>query len=99
MPKIDWKILVALPAAIVAFVGLWTQLGLPRWAWASELMITNRQQADQAIAIYAEKIERLTYQRKFVAPGSADYDLWKKQFERASKQLESAENRKVELAK
>jgi len=92
----NWKWL-SIPAAILATVSIWGALGFPTIATGMDIKDLTRNQADVAIEVYQNK-----YRSWLGLPKPQDEDAKRAreiEIQRALKQLERAEQRKIELGK
>lgn len=94
---LNWPIIISIPGGIGALAALWLLLGFPTLATSNDIGKINRSQADAAIEIYTNK------QRGLIATtppiGTVAHEAWKEEVETARRQLKTAEDRKIELAK
>jgi len=93
----DWKILLGVPGAIVATIAIWGSFGFPTPATSGDIQRLNREQADVAVEVYSNKLRSL-----YVAPppeNSIANKVWLEELTRARKQLDRAEQRRIELSK
>jgi hypothetical protein len=89
----------AYATATTALVSLYVMLGGPLPATSGDIKRLDRNQAEQAVELYQNKVNSLI----LLAPGASGNEqqraAWQEQYARAKRELEAAENRKIELSK
>jgi hypothetical protein len=89
---------LGIPAALVALVTLWTVFDFPRVAMSGDISKLTKGQADIAVELYQTKTRSLIA----IAPPPENTPAaaaWKEELDQARRQLQQAEQRKLELSK
>lgn len=91
--------------AIAAFIGGsvaaiatgWKTIGLPLPAWANDIERLDRRQTEQAIEVYTNKVHRYLLIPEPSEPVQRQF--LREELDKARRQLEAAEQRKIELSR
>lgn len=92
----DWKILLGVPTAILAIIGIGSAVGT-KIAWSIDIQRLDRKQAEQAVEIYRGKVRSL-----IVVPAPTDPSqkaIWENEVQNAIRERDAAERRSIELNK
>lgn len=95
----DWKVVMGLPAAILASIALWVALGFPTFATSAELKRIERTQAEIAVQTYQNTVNNLIATTPPDNAPPAQKHAWQQQYEQATRQLNRAIDQKIELSK
>ena len=95
--KLNWKWL-AVPAAIVSALGLWTALGFPTIAIGQDINKLTRGQSVIAIEVYNNKVRGLLRDRPLYNTPE-QIALWKEAFDQAKRELIASEQQKIRAPK
>ena len=93
----EWLKYAPLPAALLAAVTLWGAFGFPKPAWTTDIKRLDRQQADIASQLYQDRIRSLLSVQPPSDPVARQN--WNEQLRQTRKQLDAAQERRIELSK
>lgn len=83
--------------ALVSVLTAWTMLGLPRPAFSTDIQRLDRQQVDNAINIYQDRVNALLSIQPPTDP--AAHRQWRERLRRAQQYLDAATQRKLDMSK
>lgn len=95
----DWRLIMGIPAALIATGVLWSTLGFPTFASSAELRRVERQQIEIAIQTYQNTLNSLIATTPPDTAPPSQRRAWEQQFEQASKSLNRAIEEKITLSK
>lgn len=95
----DWRLIMGLPAALIATGVVWSTLGFPTFASSNELRRVERQQIEIAIQTYQNTLNSLIATTPPDAAPPSQRRAWEQQFDQASKALNRAIEDKISLSK
>lgn len=95
----DWRVIMGLPAALIATGVVWSTLGFPTFASSTELRRVERQQVEIAIQTYQNTLNALIATTPPDAAPPSQRRAWEQQFEQANKALNRAIEEKIGLSK
>lgn len=91
-----WKWL-SIPGAIFALIAAWMALGLPTPAWTTDIRRLDRQQVENAIQIYNDRVHSLLSVQPPTDPIANQN--WQEQLRHAHTKQDQLEQRLLELSK
>lgn len=95
----DWKVLMGVPATLLATIALWGVLGFPTFATSAELKRVERGQAEIAVQTYQNNVNSLIATTPPDNAPPAQKHAWQQQFDQARDALKRAIDSKIELSK
>lgn len=98
-PWKDWRVIMGLPAALIATGVVWSTLGFPTFASSTELRRIERQQIEIAIQTYQNALNSLIATTPPEAAPPSQRRAWEQQYEQANRALNRAIEEKINLSK
>lgn len=94
----DWRFVLGIPGAALAFVVLWATLGLPTIATSADVKRVERVYAEVAVQAYQNAINNLIANTPPADAPTSQQRAWQQQLDQVNKSLDRAIAKKVELA-